>query len=132
MANRPIGKCTILAKNHTTGSDHEVIEREVDLHTQEEADHERVVRWNLAAMMQQDEETDKKLSMELGKQRPHLDAACTEDEVEQEATWCLETLRNVLDVTAKNFRNCAKSKRWWNGDIKAPRKTLRQEKGRRG
>jgi endonuclease/exonuclease/phosphatase family metal-dependent hydrolase len=43
LPNRPIGKCTILAEHHATGSDHEVIEWEVDVETQEEADHERVV-----------------------------------------------------------------------------------------
>jgi len=132
LANRRIRKWTILAENHATGSDHEVIEWEVDVDTQEEADHERVVGWNLAAMTEEDEEAAKKLWMELAKERAHLDAACTEDEVEQEATWCQETLSKVLDITAKKIRICAKSKRWWNGDIKPRKKALRQEKRRRG
>jgi len=81
LANRPIGKWTILAENHATGSNHEVIEWEVDVDTQEEADLERVVGWNLTAMTEEDEEAAKKLWMELAKERAHLDAACTEDEV---------------------------------------------------
>jgi len=84
------------------------------------------------AMTEEDEEAAKKLWMELPKERAHLDSACTEDEVEQEATWCQETLSKVLDITAKKIRICAKSKRWWNGDIKARRKALGQEKRRRG
>jgi len=43
LANRPIGYWTILAENHATGSDHEVIEWEGDVYTQEEADHKWVV-----------------------------------------------------------------------------------------
>jgi len=46
LANGPIVKWTILADDHTTGSDHEVIEWEVGVHRQEEADHEKVVGWN--------------------------------------------------------------------------------------
>jgi len=86
LVNQPIGKWTILAENHATGSDHEVIEWEVDVDTQEEADHERVVGWNLAAMTEEDKEAAKKLWMASAKESAHLDAACTEDNVEQEAT----------------------------------------------
>ena len=46
LANRPRPKWAILADNHPTGSDHEVIEWELEADTQGEADHERVVRWN--------------------------------------------------------------------------------------
>jgi hypothetical protein len=46
--------------------------------------------------------------------------------------WCHETLNKVLDVIAKKIRICTKSKRWWNEDIKARRKTLGQEKRRHG
>jgi hypothetical protein len=70
--------------------------------------------------------------MELAKEQAHQDAACTQDEVEHEATLCQETLSKVLDIAAKKFRICAKSTRWWNGDVKARRKTLGQEKRRRG
>lgn len=83
-------------------------------------------------MMEEHKETATKLWMELAKERSHLDAVCTEDEVEHEATWCQATLRKVLDVTTKNIRICAKSKSWWNRDIKAKRKTHGQEKIRHG
>jgi len=43
LANQPITKWFILANDHATGSDHEVIEWEVEADRQEEADHERVV-----------------------------------------------------------------------------------------
>jgi len=83
-------------------------------------------------MKEVEEVAAKKLWMELANERAHLDAACTVDEVEQEATWCQETLSTVLDVTAKKITICAMSKKWWNGDIKARRKTLRQENRRCG
>jgi len=91
-----------------------------------------VVGWNLAATTEEDEEAAKKLWMELAKKRAHLEAACMEDKVEREVTWCQETLSEVRDITAKKIRICAKSKRWWNGDIQPRRKTLGQEKRRRG
>jgi len=53
--------CTILADDHTTGSDHSVIAWEVEVDRQEEADHKRVVGWNLAATMEQDAEAAEKL-----------------------------------------------------------------------
>ena len=46
LANRPILRGTILADDHATGSDHEVIEWEVGVVRPDEADHERVVAWN--------------------------------------------------------------------------------------
>jgi len=118
LANRPIVRWTILADDHATGSDHEAIEWEVGVDRQEEADHERVVGWNLAAMMEEDGEAAEKLWMELAKERTQLDAECTEVEVEQEAAWCQETMSSVLDATAKKIRICARSKRWWDADIK--------------
>jgi len=38
---------------------------------------------------------------------------------------------NVLDATAKKIRICAKSKRWWNADIRERRKAVGREKRRR-
>jgi hypothetical protein len=81
LANRPIVRWTILADDHATGSDHEVIEWEVGVDRLEEADHGRVVGWNLAAMMEKDTEEAETLWMEFGKERTQLDAECTEDEV---------------------------------------------------
>jgi len=132
LANRPITKWSILADDdHATGSDHEVIEWEVEVDRQEEAGHERVVGWNLAAMTEEDAKAAEKLWMELAKERAHLDAECTADEVEQEAAWSQEAMGNVLDATAKKIRICAKSKRWWNADIRERRKAVGREKRRR-
>ena len=52
LANRPIVKWTILADDHASGSDHDVIEWEVGVDMREEAVHERVVGWNLVAVME--------------------------------------------------------------------------------
>jgi hypothetical protein len=65
--------------------------------------------------------------MELAKERAHLDAECTADEVEQEATWCQEAMINVLDDTAKKIRICAKSNRWWNADMRERWKVVGRE-----
>jgi hypothetical protein len=43
------------------------------------------------------------------------------DEVEQEAVWCQETLSKDLDAEAKKIRLCARSKRWWDGEIEERR-----------
>jgi len=131
LANRLITKWSILADDNATGSDHEVIEWEVEVDRQEEAGHERVVGWNIAAMTEKDAKAAEKLWMELAKQRAHLDAECTADEVEQEAAWCQEAMGNVLDTTAKKIRICAKSTRWWNADIRERWKAVGREKRRR-
>jgi len=132
LANRPITKWSILADDdHATGSDHEVIEWEVEVDRQEEVGHERVVGWNLAAMTEEDTKAAEKLWIELAKGRAHLDAECTADEVEQEAAWCQEAMGNILDATAKKIRICAKSKRCWNADIRERRMAVGREKRRR-
>ena len=118
LANLPIVQWTIMADHHTTGSDHEVIQWEVVVDRQEEVNHVRLVGWNLAAMTEKDAEAAEKLLMELAKERAQLDAEWTEDEVEQEAAWCQEPISSILDATAKKIRICARSKRWWNTDIK--------------
>jgi len=129
LANRTITKWSILADDdHATGSDHEVIELEVEVDWQEEAGHERVVGWYIAAMTEEDAKAAEKLWMELAKGRAHLDAECTAEEVEQEAAWCQEAMGNILDATAQKIRICAKSKRWWNADIRERRKTVGREK----
>jgi hypothetical protein len=131
LANRPIAKWTILADDHTTGSDHEVIEWKVGVDRQEEADCERVVGWNLVAMMQKDAEAAEKLWMELTKERAQLDAECTEDEVEQETAWFQQAVSRVLDHTEMKIRICARSKRWWNSNINGRRRTVGRVRRRR-
>jgi len=51
---------TILEDDHATGSNHKVIEWEVEADWQEEADHERVVGWNLASTTEKDFEAAEK------------------------------------------------------------------------
>jgi len=131
LANRSIVRWTIPAKDHPTGSDHEVIKWEVGVDRQEEADHERVVGWNSAAMTEEDAEAAEKLWMELVKERNQPDAECTEDEVAQEAAWCQEAMSSVLDTMAEKIRICARSQRWWNADIKERRRMVGRERMRR-
>ena len=121
---RPITNSHRLAGDHATGSDHKVIEWEVEVDRQMEADHERVIGWNLLVMMEKDAEAAEKLWTKLGKERAHLDTECTKDEVKQEAAWFQEAMNSSLDATAKKIRICAKSKRWWNADIKESRKAV--------
>jgi hypothetical protein len=102
----------------------------VGVDRQEEADHERVVGWNLGAMTQKDAEAAEKLWRELAKERAKLDAECTEDKVEQEAAWWQEEMSSVLDATAKKIRICASSKRWWNAGTKERRRTVGRESRR--
>ena len=79
---------------------------------QEQADHQRVVGWNFAAMLEEDTEAADKLWTEQASERAHLDVECIEDEVEQQAAWCQEAMNIVLEATAKKSSICAKSKRW--------------------
>jgi len=108
LANRPLVKCTILADDQATGSDHQVIEWEVRGDWHKKADHERVVGWNLASMTEKNVEAAEKLWMDSARERAQLDAECTEDEVEQEAGWCQEATICVLDATAEKIRICAR------------------------
>jgi hypothetical protein len=75
-------------------------------------------------MRKEDTEAAQKLSVELDKERAHLDAECTEDEVEQEAAQCQEAMQRVLNATAKKIRICTNSKRWRNADILDGRKAV--------
>lgn len=77
-----------------------------------------MVGWNLAATTEDDTEGAEKLWAELAMKRAHLDVKWTEDEVEQEVTWCQVALRSVLNATAKIIRIHAESKRWWNAILK--------------
>jgi hypothetical protein len=96
-----------------------------------EADHERVVGWNLAVMTEKEVEAVAKLWMELVMERAQLDAECTEDEVEQEAACCQEAMTSVLDAMAKIIRMCPRSKRGWNANINERRWTVgRERRGR--
>jgi hypothetical protein len=121
----------ILDGSHTTGSDHEIIECELEMEKQEEAGGTQVVGWNQATMSQEDMEVAEELWRERAKQRAHLRAESTGDEVESVAEWCQEALSKELDATAKKIKICAQSKRWWNGMINEKRSQLGREKRRR-
>jgi hypothetical protein len=62
LANRHTTKWSILADDdHTTGSDHEVIECLVEVDRQEEAGEERVVGWNFLAITEEDAKATEKI-----------------------------------------------------------------------
>jgi len=119
-----------MADDHATGSDHQVIEGEMVSDGLEEPDQERVVGWNLAAITQEDLNAAEKLCREVAKERAHRNAGGTEAEVQQEAAWCQEAMSSFVNATAKKLRICARSKRWWDADIKDWRKSVRKENRR--
>ena len=98
---------------------------------QEQADHENVVGWNIAEMTEKGAEAAEKLWMEFVMNRAHSDAECTEEEVEQEVAMCQEAMSSVLDTMVKKIRHCARSKMWWNADIKQRRRMPGTERRRR-
>lgn len=100
-----------------TGFDNEVIEWDVDVNKQEEADQERVVGWNLAPKIDEEQEAVKELWMELAKERVYRDIRCMEDAIEQKVMWCQEARSSVAGVTAMEIRICTNSKMWCNCDI---------------
>jgi hypothetical protein len=64
----------ILANHQVTGSDHQVIEWEVQLDRRLYVNRETVVRWNLAGMTEKHVECSLKRWMELAKYRASLGA----------------------------------------------------------
>jgi hypothetical protein len=106
-----------------------VIELEFNPDKQEEADHMQIIGWGLAAMSKEDEEEAEKLWKELERDRAHLGEECTGDDVEQEADWCHASPSNVLDAKVKKIRICARSRSWWDGEIKDWRSAQGREKG---
>lgn len=70
----------MLADNHITGSDYDVLECELEVDRQEEADNERVVGCNLTALPDEDVVGPvEMLWMEVAKERNNLDTQCTAD-----------------------------------------------------
>ena len=55
----------------------------------------------------------------------------TGDNIESEAERCQEALGKVLDATAREMRICARSQRWWNGEIKPRTRQLVRDRRRR-
>ena len=56
--------------------------------------------------------------------RPILDDTSTVEELEDEIEWIQSTLIDILNEHCKVVTICARSKRWWNDDIKEKRRTL--------
>lgn len=61
LAIQPNTQWCTLSKDHTSESDHTVIQWEVDVDRQLEADHERRVGGNVAAMIEEDVKAAEKL-----------------------------------------------------------------------
>jgi len=131
LDNRPFGKTTILDVTNATESDHQIIEWELEQKQPAEAGGTLVVGWNLAAMSQKDMEVAEELCRKSAKERAHLRAESTGDEVKSDPEWCQEALSKVLDTPAEQITISAHSKRWWNGEILEKRSQLGREKRRR-
>ena len=56
--------------------------------------------------------------------RPILSDDSTVEELEDEIEWIQNTLIDILNEHCKVVTICARSKRWWNDDIKEKKKTL--------
>ena len=56
--------------------------------------------------------------------RPTLDDTSTVEELEDEIEWVQSTLIDILNQHCKVATICARSKRWWNDEIREKRKTL--------
>jgi len=108
----------MLANDHTTGSNYEVLKWQVDVGRQEQVGHERIVGWGLYSMTEEDTKPAEMLWMDPAKERAHLDAECEADEVEQQAEWCQEAIGHILDATAKKIIIRTISKRLWNANIR--------------
>lgn len=85
LPNRLFGKWMILDGSHVTGSGHEIIEWEFEMEMQEDAGVTQVTGWNLVAISQEDVKVAEDLWRECGKEREHLGAQSTGDEVQSEA-----------------------------------------------
>jgi len=81
-------------------------------------------------MSKEDEEAAEKLWKALERDRAQLGEECTGDNVERDAEWCQATLSKDLDAKAKKIRIWARSKTWWNGEIKERRSAVGREKRR--
>ena len=65
--------------------------------------------------------------------RAHLNDNSTAEDLEDEIEWIQATLVDILNENMKVITICARSKRWWNDDIKAKRQNLgRATRRRRG
>jgi len=131
LATRPIRKWFILADNQAMGSGHNDRVWEVDADSLEAVDNESVVGWNLAAMPEKDTKAAEEVWMELANVRAHLDAECAADQVDKEAATFQEEMGNLIDVTARKIRICARSQRWWSSDIMKQRMAVGRENMRR-
>jgi len=103
--------------NRATGSDHEIIEWQVNLLKQGVAGGTQVVGWNLAAMLPQGKEHAEKLQRERARGRALMGVESTGDNVESEDDWCQEALGRVLNIAAQLITTCTPSTRWWNDEI---------------
>lgn len=68
------------------------------------------------------------ITMQLAKESVYANAGCAADQLKQAAAWCQKALSKVQNITVEKTRLCVKFKRRWNGDDKARRMILSQEK----
>ena len=121
---------------HATGADHVMIEWTLN---EEEMGEEyrlqtvsRKEGWKIARLVEeiQERKSKGKEHEAIGewkkevRKRKALHAKANEEELEKEVEWVTETCTTILQTYAEKANITARSKRWWNNDIKSQRKTL--------
>ena len=66
-----------------------------------------------------------------GEERPTLDDTSEKDDVRAEVDWIQERLIHLLNKETKKNTICARSKRWWNEDIRSCRKKVGEAERKR-
>lgn len=122
----------ILGDDLATGSDHVVIEWRWTRPAPVVAPGWRMRGWALRERLDKEKDkdwpnTESKLEVawSLGSTtRPTLSDCSTLDELGEEIDWIQDSLVGILDRYVREIAICARSKRWWNEDIKVKRHQL--------
>jgi ribonuclease HI len=129
-----VGKWRVVVEDeHTTGSDHELIEFTLGCENRGSLAGEIQNFCNSWAISDITEDEDKREAAQkswknLSEYRAKLNDFSTEQDLESEAEWIQESMFEVLNKHARKLRLCARSKRWWNDEIQEKRKCLGRAK----
>jgi ribonuclease HI len=112
-------------REKATGSDHELILLgwEALEEPPPEGTSREVTGWQIDAL-QANEDALKQATAAWASEaadHPPLSDDCTEADLAKEADWVQDTLTSILDRQAKAVRLCARSKRWWQPELRQAR-----------
>jgi hypothetical protein len=111
------------------GSDHGIIEWQIDMEKQEDAGFTQAVWWNQAAMLHEDMEQADKLWRQRATGLAYLAVESTGNDVESEAEWCQKALGQALDTATTKLRICTQSTSCCNGELIKRRSPLGEQSG---